>query len=52
MPQPNDQKFEALFQYASMGILVANKEGIITMVNRFLIKEFGYTTLQNCRKES
>ncbi|MBX2887390.1 MAG: PAS domain S-box protein [Ferruginibacter sp.] len=43
MPQPNDQKFEALFQYASMGILVANKEGIITMVNRFLIKEFGYT---------
>ena len=37
-----DSKFEALFQHASMGILVANEHGVITMANKFLLNQFGY----------
>lgn len=37
------EKFEALFEYASMGILVANGKGIIEMANNFLITQFGYS---------
>lgn len=37
-----DEKFEALFQYASMGILVANADGEITLVNNYLLTQFGY----------
>lgn len=36
------EKFEALFQHASMGILVANKRAEILLVNHFLLKQFGY----------
>lgn len=36
------EKFEALFQYASMGILVANKRAEILLVNNFLLNQFGY----------
>ncbi|MBX2933612.1 MAG: PAS domain S-box protein [Ferruginibacter sp.] len=35
-------KFEALFQHASMGILVSDAHGQIQMVNHFLLKQFGY----------
>ena len=35
-------QFEALFQYASMGILVANDRGEIILANNFLIIQFGY----------
>ena len=38
------EKFEALFQYASLGILVANDKGKIQMVNNYLLKQFGYAT--------
>ena len=37
------EKFEALFQYASMGILVANAEAEIILMNNFLLALFGYT---------
>jgi PAS domain S-box-containing protein len=37
------ERFEALFEYASMGILVANEKGIIEMANGFLLSQFGYT---------
>lgn len=37
------EKFEALFEYASLGILVANQEGIIEMANNFLLDQFGYS---------
>lgn len=37
-----NEKFEALFQYASIGILVANTTGNIILVNNFLIKLLGY----------
>lgn len=37
------EKFEALFQYASMGILVINDTGDITMANNFLVAQFGYS---------
>ncbi len=36
------QRFEALFNYASIGILVTNQDGIITMVNNFALEQFGY----------
>lgn len=36
------ERFEALFEYASMGILVANEKGIIEMANGFLLSQFGY----------
>ncbi len=36
------EKFEALFQHASMGILVANTQAEILLVNNFLLSQFGY----------
>lgn len=36
------QRFEALFKYATMGILVTNDRGAIVMANSFVLKEFGY----------
>lgn len=36
------ERFQALFQYASMGILVADSKGTILMANNFLLKQFGY----------
>ncbi len=44
-PQYNkieNERFEALFQFASMGILVANSGGEIVLANDFLITLFGY----------
>jgi PAS domain S-box-containing protein len=38
----NDKRFEALFQYASLGILVSNEKGIIETANYFLLSQFGY----------
>ena len=40
--QQEKEKFEALFQFASMGILVANTKGDIILVNNFLLSQFGY----------
>ena len=37
------EKFQAIFQNASLGILVINKSGIITLANDFLLKQFGYS---------
>ena len=42
--QQEKDKFEALFQFASMGILVANAKAEILLVNNFLLKQFGYNT--------
>ena len=36
------EKFEALFQFASMGILVANAKAEIILMNNFLLALFGY----------
>lgn len=36
------EKFEALFQYASMGILVTDATAEILLANNFLISQFGY----------
>ena len=35
--------FEALFEEATMGILITNGEGKITAINPFALKDFGYT---------
>jgi PAS domain S-box-containing protein len=37
-----NERFEALFQFASMGILVANTKAEIILVNNFLLSQFGY----------
>ena len=36
------EKFEALFQYASLGILIVNQEGEIVLANNFLLNQFAY----------
>ena len=36
------EKFEALFQYASLGILIVNNAGEIILANNFLLDQFGY----------
>ncbi|HEU5054029.1 MAG TPA: PAS domain-containing sensor histidine kinase [Hanamia sp.] len=36
------EKFKAIFQNASLGILVINQHGEIALANDFLIREFGY----------
>lgn len=42
--QEEKERFEALFQHASMGIVVSNAKAEILLVNNFLIKQFGYTS--------
>ncbi len=42
--QQEKDRFEALFQFASMGILVANAKAEIVLVNNFLLSQFGYDT--------
>lgn len=37
-----DVQFEALFEYASMGILVASNKGEVMLANTFLLQQFGY----------
>jgi len=36
------ERFGALFDYASIGILVANKPGEIVLINDFALQQFGY----------
>ncbi|MEO8720452.1 MAG: PAS domain-containing sensor histidine kinase [Ginsengibacter sp.] len=40
------EKFKAIFQNASLGILVINQSGNITLANDFLIKQFGYSNAE------
>ena len=40
--QGEQEKFKAIFQNASLGILVISKTGTITLANNFLLKQFGY----------
>ena len=35
--------FEALFEYATIGILITDSNGVITAINPFALNEFGYT---------
>lgn len=36
------EKFEALFEHAGMGIILADDKGTIKLVNHFLLTQFGY----------
>ena len=40
--QKEKEKFEALFNYASIGIVVTDAKGKIEMVNNYLLAQFGY----------
>ncbi|MCP9753149.1 PAS domain-containing sensor histidine kinase [Ferruginibacter sp. HRS2-29] len=37
------ERFQALFEHASLGILVADENGAIELVNNFMLRQFGYT---------
>lgn len=37
-----ESRFRAFFEYASMGIVIADKMGEITAINSFALKQFGY----------
>ncbi len=37
-----NEKFEALFQHASLGILIVNDKAEIILANNFLLRQFGY----------
>lgn len=39
----NSNHIESFFEYATMGNLVTDSSGIITAINPFALKEFGYT---------
>lgn len=41
-PVIKDLKFDALFQSASMGIILVNAHGVIVMANHFACNQFGY----------
>ena len=41
--QQESAHFEALFRYATMGILITDNKGVITAVNPFALNEFGYS---------
>jgi PAS domain S-box-containing protein len=36
-------RFETFFEYATISIVITDRNGIITAVNPFVLKEFGYT---------
>jgi len=40
-----NEKFEALFQFASLGIIIVNNEGEIILANNFSLKQFGYADI-------
>ena len=40
------EKFEALFRFASLGILVVNQAGEIIMANNFLLSQFNYESAE------
>jgi PAS domain S-box-containing protein len=40
--QQHNQEFAALFNNAAMGMVAVNRDGIITLVNRFALTQFGY----------
>ena len=42
-PIIKDLRFDALFQSASMGIILVNAHGVIVMANSFACNQFGYT---------
>lgn len=41
-----EEKFKAIFQNASLGILVVDVKGNIVLANNFLLSQFGYSTLE------
>jgi PAS domain S-box-containing protein len=41
--QRQNQRFEALFQYASTAIMVVNQQGDIVLANKYALQLFGYT---------
>jgi PAS domain S-box-containing protein len=43
MDHSHNIDFDVLFNYATMGIIIADGKGVILMANPFILKEFGYT---------
>jgi len=41
-PKVNNDTFHALFNYASIGIIIADAHGVIKMANKYIEQQFGY----------
>lgn len=46
MSLSNHIDFDALFNYTTMGIVIADSDGFILMANPFLLKQFGYDSTE------
>ena len=44
--QDEKDRFEALFEFASMGIVVTDDKARIQIVNQFLLTQFGYNEVE------
>jgi len=49
--QQEKTRFEALFEYATMGILLVNKDGAVILANHFAGNLFGYDSLEMTGKK-
>lgn len=49
--QPDTQIFESIFKHATMGVLVADEQGLIILANQFSLNEFGYLEEELIGKE-
>jgi PAS domain S-box-containing protein len=47
----NTQNFSALFENVNIGVIVVNESGKIEAVNKYLLREFGYTGKELLHKE-
>ena len=45
----NIQQFEALFNHATIGIIVTDKEGKIVNFNKYAETQFGYSERNSCK---
>jgi PAS domain-containing protein len=45
------EQFKALFEFATEGIIIANKEGRIVLANPKALQQFGYTAHELANKE-
>jgi len=51
LPKENE-RFQALFEYASLGIVLCDSNGKIEMVNNFLLSQFGYQNREDLQQKN
>ncbi|MFT3981497.1 MAG: PAS domain-containing sensor histidine kinase [Ferruginibacter sp.] len=50
--QKENERFQALFEYASLGIVLCDANGKIEMVNNFLLSQFGYQDKEELEQQN